>query len=85
MFATSTYHSPKLATRFGRNTFVVRSDTPLADDQMHRAAPSIFAEGKHVVTQTDVQQRKMCSDPSFRGREGWCGGRLGTRPEEIPV
>ena len=48
MFATSTYHSPKLATRFGRDTFVVRSDTPLGDDQMRRAAPSIFAEGKHV-------------------------------------
>ena len=48
MLATSTYLSPKLATRFGRDTFVVRSDTPLADDQMRRAAPSIFAEGKHV-------------------------------------
>ncbi len=48
MFATSTHHSPKLATRFGRDTFVVRSDAPLGDDQMRRAAPSIFAEGKHV-------------------------------------
>jgi len=48
MFATSTHHSPKLATRFGRDTFVARSDVPLADDQMRRAAPSIFAEGKHV-------------------------------------
>lgn len=48
MFATSTVHSPKLATRFGRDTFVARSDVPLADDQMRRAAPSIFAEGKHV-------------------------------------
>lgn len=48
MFATSTSHSPKLATRFGRDTFVVRSDTPLGDDQMRRAAPSIFAEGKHI-------------------------------------
>jgi hypothetical protein len=48
MFATSTHQSPKLATRFGRNSFVVRSETPLADDQMRRAAPSIFAEGKHV-------------------------------------
>ena len=47
MIATSTPHAPQLATRFARNTFVVRSDTPLADDQMRRAAPSIFAEGKH--------------------------------------
>ncbi|MCV2366958.1 DUF932 domain-containing protein [Roseateles oligotrophus] len=36
-----------LATRFARNTFVMRSDTPLAEDQMRRAAPSIFATGKH--------------------------------------
>lgn len=48
MFATSTNHSPKLAARFGRDTFVARSDAPLDDDQMRRAAPSIFAQGKHV-------------------------------------
>ena len=39
--------TPTLATRFARNTFVVRSDTPLAEDQMRSAAPSIFAAGKH--------------------------------------
>jgi hypothetical protein len=39
--------TPTLATRFSRKTFVVRSDTPLADDQMRQAAPSIFAAGKH--------------------------------------
>lgn len=38
---------PSLATRFARNTLVVRSETPLAEDQMRRAAPSIFATGKH--------------------------------------
>lgn len=38
---------PPLAARFGQNTFVIRSVTPLAEDQMRRAAPSIFAEGKH--------------------------------------
>lgn len=43
----STAHSPRLAARFGQNTFVIRSETPLAEDQMRRAAPSIFAEGKH--------------------------------------
>ncbi len=43
----STAHSPRLAARFGENTFVIRSETPLAEDQMRRAAPSIFAEGKH--------------------------------------
>ena len=40
--------TPTLATRFARNTFVTRSETPLAEDQMRRAAPSIFAAGKHV-------------------------------------
>ena len=39
--------APKLAARFGRDTFVIRSETPLAEDQMRRAAPSIFATGKH--------------------------------------
>ncbi len=38
---------PQLAARFGQNTFVIRSETPLADEQMRRAAPSIFAAGKH--------------------------------------
>jgi Domain of unknown function (DUF932) len=42
------YATPTLATRFARNTFVMRSDTPLAEDQMRQAAPSIFAAGKHV-------------------------------------
>jgi hypothetical protein len=38
---------PTLATRFSRHSRVLRSDIPLAEDQMRRAAPSIFAEGKH--------------------------------------
>ena len=42
------YSPPTLATRFARNTFVVRSETPLAEDQMRQAAPSIFASGKHA-------------------------------------
>jgi hypothetical protein len=36
-----------LATRFARNVHVVRSETPLAEEQMRLAAPSIFALGKH--------------------------------------
>jgi hypothetical protein len=40
--------SPRLATRFARNTHVIRSELPLAEDQMRAAAPSIFAAGKHV-------------------------------------
>ena len=42
------YSTPTLATRFARNTFVVRSEAPLAEDQMRQAAPSIFASGKHA-------------------------------------
>ena len=42
------YSTPTLATRFARNTFVVRSETPLVEDQMRQAAPSIFASGKHA-------------------------------------
>ena len=41
-------NTPTLATRFTRNTFVVRSETPLLEDQMRRAAPSIFATDKHI-------------------------------------
>lgn len=40
--------TPTLAIRFARNTFVVRSETPLTEDQMRQAAPSIFAAGKHA-------------------------------------
>jgi hypothetical protein len=39
--------TPTLATRFARNTHVIRSGAPLAEDQMRSAAPSIFAPGKH--------------------------------------
>jgi hypothetical protein len=39
--------TPTLATRFARNTVVIRSETPLGEAQMHLAAPSIFAPGKH--------------------------------------
>jgi Domain of unknown function (DUF932) len=39
---------PTLTTRFAGSTRVVRSDAPLSEDQMRRAAPSIFAEGKHA-------------------------------------
>ena len=41
------FQSPSLATRFGRNVQVIRSECPLAEDQMRTAAPSIFATGKH--------------------------------------
>ena len=42
------YSTPTLATRFARNTRVMRGDQPLSEDQMRAAAPSIFAEGKHT-------------------------------------
>ena len=42
------YATPTLATRFAGNTFVIRSEAPLGEDQMRQAAPSIFAEGKHA-------------------------------------
>jgi hypothetical protein len=41
------YSTPTLATRFARNTRVMRSDVPLTEDQMRATAPSVFAEGKH--------------------------------------
>lgn len=42
------YSTPTLATRFARNTRVLRADVPLTEDQMCSAAPSIFAAGKHA-------------------------------------
>ena len=42
------YSTPTLATRFARNTRVMRGDQPLSEGQMRAAAPSIFAEGKHA-------------------------------------
>ena len=41
--------TPTLATRFARNTFVVRSETPLAEDQMRSAGLSSFAVGNHAT------------------------------------
>ena len=42
------YSTPTLATRFARNTRVLRAEAPLSEDQMRGAAPSVFAEGKHA-------------------------------------
>jgi hypothetical protein len=42
------YSTPTLATRFARNTRVLRADVPLTEDQMRAAAPSVFAEAKHA-------------------------------------
>ena len=39
---------PTLATQFTRHTRVLRAETPLSEDQMRAAAPSVFAAGKHV-------------------------------------
>jgi hypothetical protein len=36
-----------LASRFASSSPVLRSDSPLSDDQIHRVAPSIFAEAPH--------------------------------------
>lgn len=40
------YASP-LVSRFASRSPVLRSDSPLSDDQIHRVAPSIFAEAPH--------------------------------------
>ena len=40
--------TPTLAARFSRSARVLRGDQPLCEDQMRAAAPSIFAQGKHV-------------------------------------
>jgi len=42
------YATPTLATHFARSTRVLRTDSPLSEDQMRTAAPSVFAEGKHA-------------------------------------
>ena len=42
------YATPTLATRFANSARVLRSEHPLSEDQMRQAAPSVFAEGKHV-------------------------------------
>jgi Domain of unknown function (DUF932) len=42
------YSTATLSTRFARNTHVLRSETPLTEEQMRATAPSVFAEGKHA-------------------------------------
>jgi len=41
-------YTPPLATRFANSTRVLRSEQPLSEEQMRRAAPSIFAAAKHA-------------------------------------
>jgi len=48
MYATATTAQPTLATRFARNTRVLRAEQPLSEDQMRATAPSIFALDKHA-------------------------------------
>ena len=52
MYSTNQTHhahqTPTLAARFGRGSRTLRADEPLSEDQMRRAAPSIFAAGKHA-------------------------------------
>jgi hypothetical protein len=48
MYSTHSETRAQLATRFARNTRVLRADAPLSEDQMRAAAPSVFAEGKHA-------------------------------------
>jgi len=38
----------RLAARFGRDLHQLRSDSPLSEDQIRVAAPSVFAAGKHA-------------------------------------
>lgn len=42
------FSTPTLATRFAHSTRVLRADSPLSEEQMRSAAPSVFAEGKHA-------------------------------------
>ncbi|MEO7337243.1 MAG: DUF932 domain-containing protein [Caldimonas sp.] len=39
---------PTLGARFARTTRVLRSESPLGEEQMRSVAPSIFAAGKHA-------------------------------------
>jgi hypothetical protein len=42
------HSTPTLATRFTRNTRVLRAEVPLTEEQMRAVAPSVFAAGKHA-------------------------------------
>ena len=39
--------SYQLATRFGRNSNVIRANAPLTDDQIRFVAPSVYAHEQH--------------------------------------
>ena len=53
------YSTPTLATRFARNTRVLRADAPLSEDQMRGAAPSVFAEGKRSAQRHGAEASVM--------------------------
>ena len=48
MYSMHTESRAPLATRVARTTRVLRGETPLSEDQMRAAAPSVFAQGKHA-------------------------------------
>jgi len=52
----------QLASKFGRNIPVLRSNAPLSNEQISTVAPSIFAEEKHdsrSVSLTAVMEPRM--------------------------
>jgi hypothetical protein len=59
------YATPTLATRFARNTRVLRADHPLTEEQMRAAAPSVFAEGKHGRRPAPVSVRNERRCPAI--------------------
>ena len=60
-----------LATRFGRNTHVLRADTPLSEDQMRHVAPSIFAPQPHQSRSERYAYIPTIDVVQALGREGF--------------
>ena len=62
MYSTHTHRSEtraQLATRFARNTRVLRSEVPLTEDQMRTATPSAFSSKEAPVAGIDIKPIKV--------------------------
>ena len=69
----------QLASRFASRSPSLRSDYPLSDDQIHRVAPSIFAEAPHESRSQRYAYIPTATVLTELRKEGLPNGRTSSR------
>lgn len=73
------------ATRFGRNVNILRSNSPLTDDQIRFVAPSVFAEAQHSsrsARYTYIPTSSILAGLRDNGFMPFMAAQAGTRKED---